>query len=173
MRKLLELYWWIACFRKGPEDVPASPFLAQLTALVYVLVQLPLVFTAQGNGIRVIVNSIGDLVILVVFTWLLLKIRSKPERFLQTATALLGTGVIISIIAVPLGILALNAAGTEAAFAPSMGLLIIIIWSVGIAAHIFSRAMSRPMIEGIAISLVYFIINYQLITALSPVTAGG
>jgi len=166
MLKFLQGFWEIARFRSGPESLPASVFLAQLTFAAYIGIQLPLLFIQTGAGMRPLVSGFADALVLTAFTWTLLRLTGKSSRFIQTVTALYGTGVIISLVAFPVGALVLGSGSGNVPLLAALALLGILIWSVLVAGHIFSRAISRTMVEGVVISLVYFVLNYQIIQML-------
>jgi len=163
MQKLIELFWAIACRKSGPEVVPKSLFLAQVTGAAYLIVQIPLLLRQQVPYQSLVVSTIGDLLILCAFTWLLLRLTGKSERLMQTLTALFGVGVLISIVAIPVGFMMYALSETDIFILPFLALLGILIWSVLAAGHIFACALSRAPLEGIVIALFYYVINYQLI----------
>jgi len=163
MQKLIELFWAIACRKRGPEDVPKSVFLMQLTALGYIIVQVPLLLRQNVAPAEIFLSVVADILILVVFTWALLRLTGKSTRLLQTLTALFGTGVVIGAAAIPVGFLMYALVETDLLLLPGLALLAILIWSVLVAGHIYAQALSRSAPEGIVISLLYFLINYQLI----------
>jgi hypothetical protein len=78
-----------------------------------------------------------DPLLLTGGTWLLLKLFAHPERFLQTATAVLGTGALLGVLLfLPLqGILSVLDVGPES---PAAGILHCCSWS---CLH-WSRAVS-------------------------------
>jgi len=167
MLKLLQLYWLIARRKLGPEDVPVSPFLLQMTILVYALLQLPLLWRQSGITPGALFSIVADVLILSGFVWVLLRMTSKSERYIQTVTAFFGTGCIVTLVALPITFLYLNTPeDSEQILFLYFALLGVIIWSVTINAHIFSRAVSRTMAEGIVLSLFYFVINFQVLEAI-------
>jgi hypothetical protein len=169
MLRLLELFWLVARRRLGPEDVPASAFLLQITAVGYMLLQALMLWRPGGAGFTgtAAISILADIVIISAFVWLLLRFTGKLPRYQQTLTAFFGTGCIITLVALPITYFYLSVPeGSEILVLPFLGLIAIIIWSVIVNAHIFSRAISRSLPEGVALALFYFVINFQLLEAI-------
>ncbi len=167
MLKLLELFWLIARRKLGPEDVPASSFLLQLTALAYMALQLPLLWRQNSITLPALLSVLADVAIISVFLWLVLRVTGKSARYLQSLTAFFGTGCVITLVALPITYFYLAVPdGSDLLLFPYLGLIGVIIWSIIVNAHIFSRALSRSLAEGVAISVMYFLINFQLLEAI-------
>jgi hypothetical protein len=54
------------------------------------------------------------------------------------------------------------------ALAPTIGLLAVVSWSLVVNGHIFSRALSRPFVAGLVISIAYFFLNYLVFAQFGP-----
>jgi hypothetical protein len=98
MRQWLKLFLEIALWRRGPQDLPASPALLGLLAFLYAVVDV-----IQLHIFRLEVRSLAaylvvDLGILMAWLWFLLALFRKRDRFLQTASAVLGTSVLIGML---------------------------------------------------------------------------
>ena len=167
MLKLLELFWLIARRKLGPEDVPSSLFLLQSTVFAYMVLQVPLLWRQGSITVAAGISVVADVVFVFLFAWVLLRITGKLPRYLQTMTAFFGTGSVITILALPITYFYLSIPeGSELLVLPFLALIGIVIWSVIVNAHIFSRAISRSLFEGVAIALLYFVINFQLLEAI-------
>jgi len=160
----------IALHRRGPEDLPASQFLLGLVLVAYLLVSfvaLAVMSATTADVILTLVELVTDLG--VVF--LLLQFFQKAGRFLQTATAMVGTGAVLSLILVPLlhwdEVLA--APPTELT-TPRLLILLLFVWSLDIAGFIVSRALGKPYIVGVSIVVVYELAAMTLREALLPTT---
>ena len=114
-----------------------------------------------------VLSSIAGLFFSFVFTKILLS--SRPERFMQTFSAMLGTVTLINIISLPVFAPLSNEQLNE-----NMALLFsllsfgFLIWIIVVYGFIFSRALSTALNFGIAISVGYAflsIIILQLILA--------
>jgi hypothetical protein len=113
------------------------------------------------------ISIVADIAIISAFVWVLLRFTGKLPRYQQTLTAFFGTGCVITLVALPITYFYLSVPeGSELLVLPFLGLIAIIIWSVIVNAHIFSRALSRSLPEGVALALLYFVINFQLLEAI-------
>jgi len=169
MLKLLELFWLVARRRLGPEDIPVSAFLLQITGVAYMVLQAIMLWRPSGEGVTAaaVISIVADVVIISAFVGLLLRFTGNLPRYQQTLTAFFGTGCIITLTALPITYFYLSVPeGSEVLVLPFLGLIAIIIWSVIVNAHIFSRAISRSLPEGVALALMYFVINFQLLEAI-------
>src|SRR5882724_11581851 len=90
MRELLRLFIQIALLRRGPQDVPASRMLLPATVLGYFIVNgvvsavLPPIPGAWLPQLAV------EVLFMLVWYVALLRIVNRPERLVQTATAMFG-----------------------------------------------------------------------------------
>lgn len=158
----------IALHRSGPQDLPASQFLLGAVLVAYAIVNflaLTVISVTQRDVMLLLIEPIVDLG--VVF--LVLKLFEKTRRFLQTATALVGTGVILSLIYIP--VLhwneVLQAPPTELT-APQVLALLLLVWSLDVAGYILSKALGKPYIVGVSIVVVYELASMSLRQALFP-----
>ena len=167
MLRLLELFWLIARRKLGPEDVPSSRFLLKLTVCAYMVLQVPLLWRQGGITPAAGVSILADVVIVFLFVWVLLWVTGNVSRYQQTMIAFFGTGFLVTLLALPITYFYLSIdKANELLVLPFLALIGILIWSIIINAHIFSRAISRSLFEGVAIALLYFIINFQLLEAI-------
>src|SRR5512138_971737 len=98
MRQWFKLFLEIAIWRRGPQDLPASPALLGLVAFLYAAMDV-----IQLHIFRLEVRSLAaylliDVGILMAWLWFLLALFRKRDRFLQTASAVFGTGVLIGVL---------------------------------------------------------------------------
>ena len=123
---------------------------------------------------RAILSALLEVALIMVFTQALLQIRKKPERWVQTVTALSGTGIVLSLIALPIYILLSVYGGNDVNSSPvyALGLLILAglaCWNVVIMAHIFRHALEVTMLSGIILAIAYLWIIFSFTAALMPV----
>ena len=101
-----------------------------------------------------LVSSIAGLLFSYIFTKILL--INKPERFIQTFSAMLGTVTLINLLSLPvfapLSNKELNESIEVLLSVISFGFLI---WIIVVYGFIFSRALSVALNYGIAISVGY------------------
>ena len=167
MLKFIETFLGIAILRVGPEDLPDSAFLLRLVLLLYVLAQLPLLLIVYERNLEISISLFSDLLLMVACPWIVLSLAKKPRRFRQTLTALLGTGVLVTIASLPLAWWAMevsrNAAPTDAPPAAITVIWLVLVgWYLAAYGHVYSRALSSPFSVGLLVSIVYLLISLQV-----------
>jgi hypothetical protein len=159
----------IALRRLGPEDLPDSGFLLGLTVVAYVLLQLPIGMIADASMRDVVTQIPVSVVLAFTFVWVVLRLAGFPNRYRQTLAALLGTGTLLTIVAMPFMIWRLSVLQTQpAAPFPELVLLIIMLWSIAVDGHIIARALSRPFVVGLLVSIAYLMLYRTLLMELMP-----
>ena len=162
-----KLLFNICMLRSGPEDLPHSR--ALLGVLIIVNFAASMLIGSFVNDFRVAgLSSVTALFFSFAFTKLIL--LRKPERFLQTFSAMLGADAIISIASIPSFYSAqyLPLSGVAELFF-NVTVFVLSVWVVVVYGYIFSRALSTLMGYGIAISVGYAL----LITLVVNLLSGG
>jgi hypothetical protein len=152
MLKLLQTFVDIALWRKGPQDLPASRFLAMLTLAVFVVasfVQVQLL----GLRLRTVVVVVAvDVIMMVLWPWLVLTFFDRSQRFMQTLTAMLGVGVLLAIVDIVVRSLQMLIAGpAEEPYA--LWLVIRFLAAALILGRIFMHALDRGLFTGMALTV--------------------
>lgn len=165
MTALLRLFFDILCMRRGPQDVPAAAALAALCTGAYAL--LGLLSVALNSPLRqALAQTVLDLVLLAGFTHVLLNAHRRGARFLQTFTALTGTGALFALIAAPV----LFAFPDDPAQAtPALVVFLyftLVIWSIAVMGHIYAQALSASRARGLAWSIAYFVLSFVAVAIL-------
>lgn len=165
MRALASLFWNICLLRAGPQDVPAS---RELLAVVLGLsVASNLIFVlGRTSPIEALVFVVSALGILLGLVYLLLAVFGYRERSLQTLTALGGSGLVLSVLAVPVLFLALLVPGSANPFA--WLLLLLNVWGLVVIAHVLRHALSVHIVQGGLLALGYLYLNIELAEYLLP-----
>jgi hypothetical protein len=165
---LISAFVDIAFHRRGPEQLPSSRFLLAVVLAANVGISLVTVSVADVVDHPVIM-VIVDASFWLAFVWCVLRAFERERRFRQTATALLGTDTLLSLLGLPIVLWhrALNAPPADATL-PSVFYLLIVVWSVDIGAFILSRALDRMYVLAVAIVIGYVLLSISLRTALFP-----
>jgi hypothetical protein len=159
----------IALRRLGPEDLPDSGFLLGLTVVAYVLLQLPVGMIADATMPAIVTQIPVSVALAFAFVWVLLRLAGFPRRYRQTLTALLGTGTLLTVVAMPFMIWRLSVLQLQpAAPFPELILFIIMLWSLAVDGHIIARALSRPFVVGLLVSIAYLLLYRTLLMELMP-----
>jgi hypothetical protein len=160
----------IALHRRGPADLPASQFLLGLVLAVYLAIGLA-VLQRDATLVQAASQLGFDTLVYLGTIWLVLRLFGRSRRLVQTATAFVGTDVILNAVALPLLLWNDALAAPSAASAPQILILLLFLWSVDIGGYILSKALERPYVVGVSIMIVYVLTSMALREALFPVTA--
>jgi hypothetical protein len=173
MIELFRVFTLIALSRMGPQDLPASPMLLGLAVVGYFLVNFAinlLMPTADVWPIHLFID--------VVFTlgWyaVLLRAFGKPERFLQTATAMFGYQIVLA----PLLLAAIYLSrryGEQDAVVQFPALVIglaIAIWVIRAGGYVLKAALELPMIACVVLIVLEILARQLVMAALTPAVAG-
>ena len=170
MLHFLKAFLDIVLWRRGPQDLPASRLLLWLTAAAYVAVSIVQLTLLEEPAAAWLVFVVLDPVLLTAGVYLLLKLFSKTDRFLQTATAVLGTGVVLGLcMFLPVQWL-LTVAGVpvESTAAGLVALTMVVVFAL-VTGRIVKLATDSSLFTGITLSLTYFL----LINLLLHLAGGG
>jgi hypothetical protein len=171
MLRLAKAFIDIALWRQTPAHLPASRFLLALTACAAALMEVLDVLLSPGPQGRIVARVALEVGLPLAFTWAVLALSRRRARFLQTASALLGVGVLAEIVLYPLGALRSFTGDDRMASIP-VGLLLYggFIWYLLACAHIWRAALDSGLIVGGVISVGYLILSIALEQQLLPHT---
>ena len=159
----------IALHRRGPEDLPASKFLFQLVLLTYILIGALSAAIYWRSPAQVVLQVGLELALLFGFFSAVLGVYRRPERRLQTFIALLGTGSLLSALAIPLHLWRqATGADQSTALLPVLGLFALLMWSLAVTGHILHHALEVPYLGGVLLAMGYFALNVALFAMLFP-----
>ncbi|MDE1887101.1 MAG: hypothetical protein KGI32_03065 [Gammaproteobacteria bacterium] len=168
MKAIVRTCWHICLLRQGPQMFPRSWMLFVILLLLYMAADVAL-FVAQGLRGRVLLPELLlDTALLLAFFALVLAIWQKLERFNQTLSALLGTGTIIMLVAVPLTLLATLLPASTGTQAAGVLLWVVLAWNVLVTGHILRHALNTWLTLGIVIAGTYVVLNLVMFSVLFP-----
>jgi hypothetical protein len=140
-------------FRAGPQDLPYAP--RALIALLVIGAVLEVAFDLrQGNSAAMIAGAnIGTLAALAALFGLL-HWRGRPERFVQTALALVATGLLFELVLLPLALviglpLKPNAQLDSRQMLALFAVFVMALWQVAISVNILRHALDIPVAGGV------------------------
>ncbi|MFO1426439.1 MAG: hypothetical protein U1F11_05605 [Steroidobacteraceae bacterium] len=167
MTSIFRLYLDIALLRRGPQDVPVSQPLMLATLLAFVLLNalLTAAFRPQND------DWVLQLAVSVAFTlawyWMLMLLFGRPERWLQTITAILGFGCVVTPVIVPAaGIAAPYAANPGTAMPWMLLLLPVAVYLIYVNSRILQAAIERPMFQCVMLVLLQTFLEPLIILSL-------
>lgn len=178
---LTRLYFDIAVWRRGPQDVPASPVLLLATALAYGAIAVLLsmaasaVLPASARASRGLdlVTVAADILFVLLWYRVLLQIAARRERFAQTVTALFGVAIVLtlpSVLTVQLVFWSLSGDGNWMAPFALMAAVAVLVWSVLAAAHILRHALEQPLRWCVPLVVLQLFVEQIVALALAPLT---
>jgi hypothetical protein len=164
----------LCLFRCGPEDLPYSP--ALLIALLAASVVIEGLFDAY-RGVQPLLIPVALAGTLATLGTLLLVLRGrrKPERFMQTALALVATSLLFELIVLPLSLLVMPFAQaaahatsppnpTQAQALALLAMFMFAIWQICISVNILRRALEVPIVGGVLVLLLLVCVNWIVVS---------
>ncbi len=165
----------ICLLKKRPQDIPASKNLLTICLIAYGFLSIQLALLSQPIE-KAILAGIIEVGFIMLFSLAVLQIGGKSSRWVQTVTALAGTGVIISLIAIPLylfiGTNSDDSSLTDGVQA--LGLLLLAVlacWNISIMGHILRYALEINMFSSIILAVSYIWLIFNFTTAIMPMEA--
>ncbi len=164
MYELLSLIFGICIFKKGPQDIPASNVLIRLLIPVYAVISF-LMLLLNTNWYSAILQVGVEIALILGLSWAILLIGNQSARYQQTVCALMATEALISFIALP-SMATLIGQGAGLAY---IAIVLLMVWHWAVSGHIFSHALGRPLVFGLAVSFMYILTSFQVMETLFPV----
>jgi hypothetical protein len=177
MTALLARVALLCVLRLGPQHLPVSSralggLLIALFCLQFVVADL------LGAGELMLPRLLLSIGCMLVPVWGLLRLVQLPERFIQTATAFAGAGVLFSMALLPAAALLGDPelAKLEPQDVPASKALVaftvlgLTLWKLVVDAHIWRHALDWPPFAAFALSLSLFFAEVALVSQLFGTT---
>lgn len=174
MIRLFRLLLQLCLFRLAPQDLPYSPRLAQGLVLLGVginLVFVRLLDAGEGAVARIALS----LALLLGLPWLLLSLRQRLPRYVQTLSAFAGSSVLFMLALMPLAQPIANLPAPTPDAVPSgtqvvvsLLSLVLLVWKLAINAHIWRHALDWPRGGAVLLAIGLFLLELALVRALFP-----
>jgi hypothetical protein len=163
MLRLAKAFWDLALWRITPAQLPASRFLLALVMSAVVLLEVLGALLPPAQTDRIVSRAALSVGMPLVWIWIILYVTRHRQRFLQTAIALLGVGVLAQLVLYPLGSV-LDVIGIDHPAAIPLGLLSFagLVWYLVACAHIWRAALDSGITLGLAISIGYLVLSVGL-----------
>jgi len=170
MTELIRLFTQIAVLRRGPQDLPASLPLLVLTLFGYLCVNF-LVSSALPPDDHWRGPLLADTVFVLVWYSALLKLLGRPERILQTVTAVFGLQAVLSPLLIASEWL-MRRFGEDATWQVAvtcLGLLLLA-WLIAANSHVVKAALEWSGSASVALVILQMLAGWLAVFALfSPV----
>jgi len=168
MYEIITRLFDICLFKKGPQNLPSSVWWLRIGLVVDVMVSF-LMANLSRDWLTALLQAIVSALLIIGFSWLMLYLSRKRQRFYQTTTALLGTDALIGFIALPGMASMMIGRGIFLAFIVTVGLMI---WHWAVAGHIIRNALGQTWTFSLGLAFLYILGSYQVIALLFPEVAG-
>jgi hypothetical protein len=173
MNALLSLARDLLLLRRGPQDLPYSPALLGGLCVVALLVDHAL--AVEGGA--PIGRLLFSLAMLVGLPAMALQMANLAARWVQTATALVATGIVFSLVALPVvsGVGRLPEDPTQLSSSQMVfGWLavVLLVWQLAVKGSIFRHALGVPLRAGVLLAVAFFAIELVLGVALFGGSSG-
>lgn len=159
----LKHYLKMSVFLSSPSNLPFNPRTILLTLLAYVLVGYALL----GNE-RTLLSIFGQIMIevgiLYAISSVVLKLVKKPERLIQTMSALIGINLIVSLVSIPLFYLLSSPSPDQVNPMAFQINIILLLWNLAIISLIFKRSFQINTLLAGFLAFNYFLLYEYIIT---------
>jgi hypothetical protein len=170
MKELIELFMQIALLRRGPQDLPASPVLLAVTMAAYFAVNFVVSSFLPPFPGPWAAHLCVDVVFMFVWYAVLLKAVRRPERFLQTTTAVYGFQAVLSpLLVVSVWLTRRFAQDSVWQFPVTLMSLALLIWIITANSHIVKTALEWSMPPSVALVILQTLAGNLLVLALFPI----
>lgn len=167
MQALITFFVELCLLRRPPQDLPASEILFGILLMADLLVGMLVGITAGLTwGISFLQGLVEVLLMLSALYVALTQLKLR-ERFVQSGTALLGSGVLLGLVAlIPLSVNPTGSQETDLAAVGAVFLLALVVWGIVVTGHILRHSFGITLGQGAAIAVVFEIIAVTLVTSL-------
>lgn len=168
MKDIIRLFTQIALLKRGPQDLPASMLLLVLAIIGYLCVNL-IVSSALPPDEHWLGPLLVDTLFTLVWYVALLRLLGRPERMLQTVTAVFGFQAVLSPLLIASTWL-LRRLGEDASWqlpVTCVGLLLLA-WLIAANSHVVKAALEWPGPASVALVILQMIAGWLVVFALFP-----
>ena len=165
LKALLNYFVDLCLLRVGPQDLPASKPLLVLLSGLNILVGLVMIVDVRAGMASALAESIFETAFMLTALYFGLQWRNHQPRFMQAGTALMGSGLLISLLALPLISWSQRPDSIEA----GLLLLALIIWSMVVMGHILRHTFEIGLGLGVGLAFGYTLLSWNLAMILFPV----
>ena len=167
MQQLLQTLFDIVLLRRGPEDIPHSWIVLYMCAGLWTGAVLATTMMIASFDVADAWIAVGSAGVGLLCYGAVLTLAGFKARFLQTVSAMIGCGALISFGMLALLVLFTPFLGQDIA---NLGAFLLLVWSVPVKGHIIARAINRHWYIGIVIALAIFLVQLSFTQS---VTAGS
>jgi hypothetical protein len=167
VKALIVFFLDLCLLRRAPQDLPASDTLLGVLVVVDALVGFLVGLIGGVSPLSSLAQSVVEIVLMLTLLLGALSLARHPGRFTQAASALLGAGVLIGLLALPA--IAMIPSGGEDSDLAALGTLLLLgflCWSVLVTGHIVRHTFGLSLGQGIGIAVGYQLLSILTLDAL-------
>lgn len=168
LSRLLPVLFDLCLLKRGPQDLPHWPALTVAALLAAVALEA---YSASVLGSTALLpaSMLLSAIFALVAPWAILRVRRVEARYWQTLFALIATGLLFSLLALPL-LVALGPLDPEnlPTLTPVVGwgIVLLAVWRLVVSGHIWRHALDVPLPVGVLIALGTFMAELVIQRAL-------
>lgn len=168
MAALLRFIIDLCLLRAGPQRLPSASVLMWLFVVIYCALGVA-VYLSRYPLQFAISASVLETLLLAAFIQVMLKVWNKPERFVQTLTAVLAAWTLLGLLVLPL-VYSMHGmeAGSRDAIYVFFGMTFYLAWNLAVMGHVLRHALEIPLYGGVGLSVLYFLISEMIMAAALP-----
>jgi hypothetical protein len=162
---LFETLFAIIRLKKGPDAIPYSWFLCLITMTMWLFAGLAMTAATEELGeTDFLLGTFTGVVGLACYAGIIVLSGHTP-RLLQTVTAILGCGAVLSLLFIAGNVLL---APILSASVTNLVVTLVLLWSIPVEGHIIARAIDRHWYVGIVAAMAVFVFQLFLYSLLNP-----
>ena len=162
MWPLIAAFLDIALHRSGPDRLPSTPFLVVLLVIIDLPVNLLRLSFADSVSTTAYAAVFLDTAVFFAFVYGVLIFFRHKRRFRQTASALLGTDILINLIGLPVAAAAGAPSGSALDWIVTFASLALLLWWIDVSGYIIAKAIEQPYVVGIMFMIFYVVAALSL-----------
>jgi hypothetical protein len=166
--RLIAVLFDLCLLKRGPQDLPHHPALT-LIALAAAVALEAYSATVLGSTAMLPGSMLLSAIFALAAPWAILRVRRVEARYWQTLFALVATGLMFSLLALPL-LVALGPLDPDKlpALNPVIGwgIVVLAVWRLVVAGHIWRNALDIPLPIGVLVALGTFMAELLIQRAL-------
>ena len=165
MLALVETLFAIIRLKKGPDAIPYSWFLCLITMTMWLFAGLAMTAMTEELGeTDFLLGTFTGVVGLACYASIIVLSGHIP-RLLQTVTAILGCGAVLSLLFIVGNVLLPPLLGASVT---DLVVTLVLLWSIPVEGHIIARAIDRHWYVGIVAAMAVFVFQLFLYSLLNP-----
>ena len=165
MLTLLQTLLDIIRLRKGPDAIPHSPVVFAMVMAMWLLAGgVMMIMTPELDARDYLIGTCTGLCGLGCYAGIVILTGNKP-RLLQTVTAILGCGAVLSLLFVAGNVILSPFLSKEVT---SLVATLILLWSIPVEGHIIARSIDRHWYVGIVAAMAVFFLQLFIYAAVDP-----